>query len=541
MRKFVSQFFIFIVVMFYAPAESLKGLNLSVGYGNNNFEFNNIKYDADYIPVGLGFNYTFYPSYNSFVGFSVNPMLFVNCNVNTSINNPNPPKYALEDGDYYDEEWETSGAEFGFYTDFAVNFRLPLDINKSFFYLRLGGAFQVSSFSAVDKVTYHNTYYYSGRGYEDKYDGSQTTFSTVVEFGWQPRKFYDESDLRTFGFGDISVRFVYDFLTKNPINDEFIFPGTFGIMLVCKPLNFTKEFKKDLRIVSAYEEKEKNDILSFMEQEDKYSKYYKLVENKKCTVGDVAHLKESILNNEKKFGSEIFDIPITVSYYRRTNAYGNVWLKYSEAFIRDIEFTAHTLGNGTLGTKEYTDWKSETIILPFSTDEDKQKAFNAIVAEYECQKQQKAREIKNQDAIFSKAVSSKNINILVKYIDENRSSKYFHDEAYTEIAKLVAKNTKIELKELPYISNPYVLDKNCLYYVSSLPVYQWTGNGSFLAEVGTDKVIFIRNAYDLSKISSGIKNAYLKYVGTYEYTNRYSGVQVVAEFDLVYSFGFFGL
>lgn len=378
-------------------AESYKGLNAALGYRNNNFNTDDIEFKDKYFPLMLGWNYTYYPSYNSFWGFSINPMIAYNVSLsgesNENINGSNADKYTFSDEGYYLEKevWETKN-QFAFYTDLAVNFRIPPKYRNGFFFLRTGGAFQIGNFSATDKLRFQNKNYYSRIDYENEYSGAQTTFSGVLELGWQPAL----SEYADFFFGNVSVRFVYDFLTKNPMTDgEFIHPNSFGIMLVCE-LGAGKEAKKDKEILARYEENKKQKLLAMQANEDRYSKNFKLVEKKDCTVEDIEYLALNVINSDRHFDNSFLEIPVTAEFYRQTTADGNYWLEFSEPFLRDITFIKHTLGNGKVGTEEYITCSEEKITLPFYTEEEKEKAFKVLVEEYDVRQQQKARIAENR-------------------------------------------------------------------------------------------------------------------------------------------------
>ena len=250
-------------------------------------------------------------------------------------------------------------------------------------------------------------------------------------------------------------------------------------------------------------------------------------------VKDIEYFVERIKNCFTSYDDSILNIPIRIECFEEKN--GN-------EVIQNISFVKHSLSNGILGTSEYIAWQGENVKLQFTTEYEKIIAFDSIVAENQCRLQQAKRIAENDEierneheAIYKKVIASKNLKTIADYINKNYESKFFHDEAYVELAKVLSNDNSVELKELPYIKNPYGLDKNCLYYCNYLSVFQWTGNGSLLAEFDTNKVIFIRNVYDLTKIDGAVRNGYLKYIGTHEYSSVSAGIQVVAEFDLVYS------
>lgn len=143
-------------------------------------------------------------------------------------------------------------------------------------------------------------------------------------------------------------------------------------------------------------------------------------------------------------------------------------------------------------------------------------------------------EKEKQAKIFKAAVASKNVNVIADYIKENYDQQYFDESAYNEIAKLLAKNNNVQLKELPAISNSYALDRNCIYLANNVSVYQWTGNGIFLAQNFHGDMIYIRSVYDLTAIEKYADDIFLIYAGTFEYTYVSAGVQVVPQFDVIY-------
>ena len=91
------------------------------------------------------------------------------------------------------------------------------------------------------------------------------------------------------------------------------------------------------------------------------------------------------------------------------------------------------------------------------------------------------------------------------------------------------------MKELPEISNPYSLDKSCIYFAQGISVYQWTGKGTFLANSSERELLYIRSVYDLSTIEKYGNSVFLRYAGVFEYNSISAGVQVVPQFDLIYT------
>ena len=498
-----------ICILFFgvsAFAESLKGLVLTPpSYRSSNFSYEGIEHKASFITTMAGIFYTFYPSYASFWGLSINSDIGADFAVYKSISDDGRNSMY-----HYINSDNTESSRFIFDTELALNFRKPVkNLDKSFTYLRLGGLFHGAAFDAQqerNKDSYKE--YYDGNPSEREISIFQRTFGAFAELG------------KNYGAGEVALKFTYDFLTASEMTDDkFIKPNSFGIMFTWKPLAFRKEFSRD----AAY-------LQTLVDNEDVHNGNFKVYETKE----------------EKINGSSV-----SVEYARRANNWwaSSEWI--GEPFAHKISFATTQLGSGKPGSDEYVQTTSEKVTMPFYTEEEKATAYKALeeeaerLQELERRKAENERiaqekeiiEQKNNDSLYKKAVASKNLKELTNYIKQNRESKYFHEEAYLEIAKLLGGNNTA-LKELPDITNPYNLDRSGLYYAYRISVYQWIGGGSFLAETSDGNFIFIRNVYDISKIDSLIQNAYLRYKDTFEYNSTGLGKQVVAEFDLLYSFDF---
>ena len=366
--------------------ESIKGFNLITGRKSNSFEYDNLIFDSNIWRLSLGYSYQFYPNYNSVVGFMISPNVGFDIPFGTKIEN-NGSKSKVNSKYNTDMLYPVF-----FNTDLALNFRIPRGLEKGFPYIRLGTTWQTSFFQLKEDVEY----------FADSVSGSQQNLSAFIELGFQPRHYedYSESGFDTFFTyyrSDISIRFIYDFLTKNPLTDDnWIGASNFGIMLIWKPWQRSTEHQKDKEAFANYKEKRKQEIISTRDKADVHSKQFKLVEKKDCKVEDIEYLAMSIINGDRHFDNSFLEIPVTAEFYRQTTADGNYWLEFSEPFLRDITFIKHTLGNGKVGTEEYITCSEEKITLPFYTEEEKEKAFKVLVEEYDVRQQQKARIAENR-------------------------------------------------------------------------------------------------------------------------------------------------
>jgi hypothetical protein len=158
------------------------------------------------------------------------------------------------------------------------------------------------------------------------------------------------------------------------------------------------------------------------------------------------------------------------------------------------------------------------------------------------------RERNRQESVrdYEKALKTTGVVQLAEYIKKWEKSEFLHRESYIEIARRLSENNNVKFIELKGgqnvdIPNPYNFDSSAIYYFSQFTVQQWVG-ASFLADISNgsnirrDTRIFIRNIYDIGNISRVVTNAYLRYVGVYEYTAVSGALTVVPKFDLLFSF-----
>lgn len=320
-------------------------------------------------------------------------------------------------------------------------------------------------------------------------------------------------------------------LLYSPINNNLIFENFFGYMdekiTAGLRLNFSDKyalwevlfawnFRFDIR------NKTYNKLLeekAIQNQNDWINNHSFQKEQK---VGDIPYFRQMIKKINSEVDDNIFEIPLIVKGYNT---------RENTEVVEEIILTSHKSDS----------IKKEEIVLKISTEEEKRLALNEILQEYNVMQELKKRAAENdrlekekQAKIFKAAVASKKVNVIADYIKENYDQQYFDESAYNEIAKLLAKNNNVQLKELPAISNPYALDRNCIYLANNVSVYQWTGNGTFLAQNFHGDMIYIRSVYDLTAIEKYADDIFLIYAGTFEYTYVSAGVQVVPQFDVIY-------
>ena len=517
MKKILCIIIITYFSSLFAFSEILHGVTTLIGYHNNVFTYEGLKYNACSIDLLGGYSVEYYPNYGSILGFA----LAVDTGPCISIYEHISDSNILKTNRYVNKKrdlnfgWDIS-------TDIGINFRIPIkDLNsKTFSYIRLGGMYRALSLD-VNTSDNKNTI-------RSEFDWQQT-ISAFAEIG----RF-------TTNCGEISLRFAYAFLESTKMtNNNFIMPKSFGILFSWKPYMWRTEFSSDRAWIKKNTEKQ----LLETRNENVYSNKYRLFRTESVTISNILSNEEANKLLEKyknQIDEDFFSFNLTGLYYRRIDDFDQKnWLSNSDPFIREITFIKHTKSE----EENYNSKGKETEPLPFYTYEDKEKALEMIITEYEYRKEQKKIETEQQlvakeehAAIYAKILATKQPAKLVEYIYGYRETEFFNENVYLDIARIISNNKNITLTNLPNINNPYNLDKKTIYYANTIQVIQWTGNGTFLAETDTGDYIFIRNVYDISQINDVIQNTYLKYQGTYEYNSVGQGYKVVPEFDLLYNF-----
>lgn len=307
-------------------------------------------------------------------------------------------------------------------------------------------------------------------------------------------------------------------LLYSPINNNLIFEDFFGYMgeKITAGLRTNIYFDNDIKALWKV-------LFAWNFRFDIRNKTYNKLFKEKAAQNQNDWIKNHSFQKKQKVGD--------IAYFRQ------MIKKINSEVVEKIILTSHKFA-----TDQSDSIKKEETVLKISTEEEKWLALNEILQEYNVMQELKKRAAENdrlekekQAKIFKAAVASKNVNVIADYIKENYDQQYFDESAYNEIAKLLAKNNNVQLKEMPAISNPYGLDRNCIYLANDVSVYQWTGNETFLAQNFHGDMIYIRSIYDLTAIEKYADDIFLRYVGTFEYTSVSAGVQVVPQFDLIYS------
>ncbi len=132
------------------------------------------------------------------------------------------------------------------------------------------------------------------------------------------------------------------------------------------------------------------------EAEDIFSYDYRQYETKTKTVSDLCKISEIfqtslLFTSDVQFDTNMYDIPVTLEYYRKWNIKKADWVNSSVPFIRDVSILKHSLGTGKAGSTEYILYETEKLTLPFISDEDKKAFVKVLEDEYVIREKQKER------------------------------------------------------------------------------------------------------------------------------------------------------
>jgi hypothetical protein len=163
--------------------------------------------------------------------------------------------------------------------------------------------------------------------------------------------------------------------------------------------------------------------------------------------------------------------------------------------------------------------------------------YSDIVKEEKEKKERDRKTVVELD--YENAINSEGISALVKYIQSYRGwdwDDYFNEDSYAEIARRLTNDRNIKFNRIGNIKNPYAFGKNTIYfYPYYIKVNQWMENGNLLCFLDDD-VFIIERVPDIKNIGEFIRNAYLQYNGTGTLTFVDGRKEVIALFDLIYSF-----
>ena len=148
--------------------------------------------------------------------------------------------------------------------------------------------------------------------------------------------------------------------------------------------------------------------------------------------------------------------------------------------------------------------------------------------EYEARKAQ-IRQQEEQERLQAEAlaIESGSLRAMIEFLNQ------YGDSANIRFAieQVLSNNKNQSYKELSHFDNPYSFERGSVYYCSTLDVYQWVSEYSFLAKVN-GKIIYVETA-NIENVKSRITHAFLKANGVLEYNTATSSLNIVPKFTLM--------
>lgn len=208
------------------------------------------------------------------------------------------------------------------------------------------------------------------------------------------------------------------------------------------------------------------------------------------TVSDLCRISEKfytylLFKSDIQLDTNVYDIPVTLEYCRNWN---------NEPFLINISILKHSLGTGKAGSDEYILFKTEKITIPFYSDVDKKSFAKIIETEYATREQQKAR------------------------IEENRRlNPNNYDYQNLPILSMATMGVEYAPNPILIIGEVYIADQLRLFYIINR-----MNNGNY--NIGQEKGTYGMYQFILKNSSGEVLDgigghmfadtAYLKYLGT---------------------------
>lgn len=148
--------------------------------------------------------------------------------------------------------------------------------------------------------------------------------------------------------------------------------------------------------------------------------------------------------------------------------------------------------------------------------------------EYAIQKgQERIRLAQERAEAETAAIKSGSLPKMIDFINQYGDSENIR----LAIEQFLSGNKNQSYKELKYFENPYSFEKGSVYYCSSLSVYQWISEYSFLAKVDGE-IIYVETS-NIENVKNRISYAFLKANGVMEYSSAMSSLEIVPRFTLM--------
>lgn len=199
---------------------------------------------------------------------------------------------------------------------------------------------------------------------------------------------------------------------------------------------------------------------------------------------------------------------------------GDLFLTYSYGWLMDTKEKYFSIGLGIRGFLRRS-LRDKRAVKKAELEQERIRAEYAALQE---QKRQQAEQ-ERQEAETA-AIKSSSLDDMINFINQYGDSKNIR----LAIERLLSRNENASYKEFSSYENPYSFERGGVYYCSSMEVFQWVSEYSFLAKVN-GKIIYVETS-NIENVRGRISYAFLKANGVYEY-NSATSFNVVPRFTLM--------
>lgn len=199
---------------------------------------------------------------------------------------------------------------------------------------------------------------------------------------------------------------------------------------------------------------------------------------------------------------------------------GDLFLTYSYGWLMDTKEKYFSIGLGIRGFLRRS-LRDKRAVKKAELEQERLRAEYAALQE---QKRQQA-ELERQEAETA-AIKSGSLDNMINFINQYGDSKNIR----LAIERLLSRNENASYKEFSSYENPYSFERGGVYYCSSMEVFQWVSEYSFLAKVN-GKIIYVETS-NIENVRGRISYAFLKANGVYEY-NSATSLNIVPRFTLM--------
>lgn len=200
---------------------------------------------------------------------------------------------------------------------------------------------------------------------------------------------------------------------------------------------------------------------------------------------------------------------------------GEVFLMYNQGTLLDTKEKYFSIGLGIRGFLR-SSIRDKRAVEKIRLEQER------MQREYAAQKEQERIRLAQERAeAETAAIKSGSLPKMIDFINQYGDSENIR----LAIEQFLSGNKNQSYKELKYFENPYSFEKGSVYYCSSLSVYQWISEYSFLAKVDGE-IIYVETS-NIENVKNRISYAFLKANGVMEYSSAMSSLKIVPRFTLM--------